>query len=250
MSSHETTDAPDTNRGSHLRWFLRGCVRAFSVPALILFSSFVGFGALALEGGLTTGQAVFMTMMVWALPAKVVMVGAIMSGTGLPATALAVGLSSVRLAPMVVTLVPELRGPKTRRWVLYFLSHFVAVTSWVMALAELRNVPRDMRTAWYFGLGATLIGANMIVVAIVMSFGRDLPPVVSAALLLLTPMYFLTSLWTSARERASHVAMVLGLVLGPLFTLVEPGLSLLATGAVGGTAAFLHHRWAKARGAA
>ena len=33
---------------------------------------------------------------------------------------------------------------------------------------------------------------------------------ISAALFMLTPIYFLTSLWASARERAGHVAMVLG----------------------------------------
>ena len=53
-----------------------------------------------------------MVGMVWALPAKVVLVGAILSGASLPAAAFAVALSSIRLTPMVVALVPELRGPK------------------------------------------------------------------------------------------------------------------------------------------
>ena len=44
-------------------------------------------------------------------------------------------------------------------------------------------------------------------------------------------MYFLTSLWGSARERASHIAMVLGLVLGPVLHRVVPGFDLLAAGA-------------------
>ena len=63
-----------------------------------------------------------------------------------------------------------------------------------------------------------------------------------AALLLLTPIYFLTSLWGSARERAGHVAMVLGLVLGPIFHVLLPGFDLLAAGLIGGFAAYGFHR--------
>lgn len=232
-----------------LLWYLRGCRAMISIPAVILASSFIGFAALAVEAGFTMGQAVFMTAVVWALPAKVVLIGAVLAGNGLAAAAFAVSLSSVRLAPMVVVLVPELRGARTRNWVLYVLSHFVAVTSWVIALENVRKVPRDLRTSWYAGVGSSLVFLNMLVVAIVFMIADDLPPIISAALFMLTPIYFLTSLWASARERAGHVAMVLGLLLGPLFHIVIPDFSLLATGLAGGGLAYLHHRLA-GRGAA
>lgn len=225
-----------------LVWCLRGVRAAASIPALILATAFIGFAGLAKEAGVSLAQAIFMTGMVWALPAKVVLLGAIMSGSALPAAAFAVALSSIRLTPMVVSLVPEMRSSTTRPWVLYLLSHFVAVTSWVLALENLPSVPRERRTAYYFGLGLSLIVFTMAVVVVVYLVADALPPALSAALLLLTPMYFLTSLWGSARERAGHVAMVAGLVLGPLFHLAVPGFDLLATGVVGGGAAYLWHR--------
>lgn len=228
-------------------WYLRGARTAVSIPGLILASAFVGFAGLAKEAGLTLAETVFMVGMVWALPAKVVLVGAILSGASLPAAAFAVALSSIRLAPMVVALVPELRGPKTPRWALYVLSHFVAVTSWVLAMERLRGIPRDMRTSYYAGLGSTLVLVNMGVVAIVFLVADSLPPAVSAALFLLTPMYFLTSLWGSARERAGHVAMVIGLVVGPLLHLVVPGFDLLGAGLIGGGAAFMFHKLSRRR---
>ncbi|MGF7005200.1 AzlC family ABC transporter permease [Aminobacter sp. BE322] len=228
-------------------WYLRGARTAVSIPGLILASAFVGFAGLAKEAGLTLAETVFMVGMVWALPAKVVLVGAILSGASLPAAAFAVALSSIRLAPMVVALVPELRGPKTPRWVLYVLSHFVAVTSWVLAMERLRGIPRDMRTSYYAGLGSTLVLVNMGVVAIMFLVADSLPPAVSAALFLLTPMYFLTSLWGSARERAGHVAMVIGLVVGPLLHLVVPGFDLLGAGLIGGGAAFMFHKLSRRR---
>ena len=224
-------------------WYLRGCQGAFSVPGLILVSAFIGFASLAKGAGLTAAQSVFMTGVVWALPAHVVLVGAILTGASLPAAMFAVSLSSVRLMPMVVAIVPELRGSRTPRWVLYCLSHFVAVTSWVVAMERLKHVPPDLRTSYYLGLGSTLVFGNMLVVAAFYMVADSLPPAVSAGLLLLTPMYFLASLWGSARERATHVAMVFGLILGPAFHLLMPRFDFVAAGVLGGGAAYALHRF-------
>lgn len=231
------------------RWFFRGVASAVSIPGLILISAFVGFAGLAREAGITLPQAVFMTGLVWALPAKVVLIGAIMSGASLPAAALAVSLSSVRLTPMVVALMPELRSERGRPIVLYLLSHFVAVTSWVIAMEKVREVPREMRTSWYAGLGGSLVLGNMVVVALVYAVAGSLPPILSAALLLLTPIYFLTSLWGSAREAASHYAMIFGIVLGPVFHLFMPGGDLMAAGFIGGIGAYVLYRLRKGQGA-
>lgn len=235
--------APDTDEiRTRSFWFLRGARAAFSIPGLILSSAFVGFAGLARAAGLTLGQTVFMVGVVWALPAKVVLIGAILSGSSLIATAFAVALSSIRLMPMVVVLVPEMRGPKTPKWVLYALSHFVAVTSWVLAMEQLRHIPRDMRTTYYAGLGGTIVVSNMVLTGVVFLLAESFPPVVMAGLLLLTPIYFLTSLWGSARERASHYAMAFGIVLGPLVHLWIPQFDLLIAGVIGGLGAYIIHR--------
>lgn len=235
---------------SRRAWCLRGARAAFSIPGLILSSAFIGFAGLAKAAGLTLWQTVFMVGVVWALPAKVVLVGAILSGSSIFAAAFAVALSSIRLMPMVVALVPEMRGPRTPDWVLYVLSHFVAVTSWVLAMDQLRHIPREMRTTYYAGLGSALLLANMLLTGAVFLLADTLPPIVMAALLLLTPIYFLTSLWGSARERAGHVAMIFGIVLGPAAHLYAPGFDLLIAGIAGGTGAYLLHRLSVSRPAA
>lgn len=222
-------------------WFLRGAANAASIPVLVLISAFIGFGGLAREAGLDLGHTLFMTAFVWALPAQVVLIGAIQSGNGLLATAFAATLTSVRLMPMVVALIPEIRSAASRRPVLYLLSHFVAVTSWVMALERVGHVPRQARTAWYAGLGVSLIVINCGVVALVYLVAPVLPAAVSAGLLLLTPMYFLTSMWGSAREHASHVALGLGIALGPLCHVWLPSFDLLAAGLTGGGLAYAVH---------
>ncbi|MGE3307667.1 MAG: AzlC family ABC transporter permease [Rhizobiaceae bacterium] len=239
--------SPDIHQASHLRWFLRGSWEAVSIPVLMLMSAILGFAGLAREAGFSLGETLFMSAVIWALPAQVVLIGAVMSGASIFGAAFAVALSSIRLLPMVVALVPDLRGPRTRKWVLYALSHFIAITSWVMAQRLLPGVPRDMRTAFYGGLAITIVLANLVVVTVVYLVAADLPPTLSAALLLLTPMYFLTSMWGSARERAGHVALLIGLVLGPAFHAVVPEIDLMATGIVGGGLAYAFHRFSRRR---
>jgi predicted branched-subunit amino acid permease len=228
-------------------WYRRGLLGLFSLPALILMCAFAGFAGLAKDAGFALSHTLFMAAVIWALPSKVVLVGAVMSNSGLMATALAVGLSAVRLMPMTMAIVPEMRTPKTRRLTLYILSHFIAVTAWVMALERFRQVPRERRTAFFAGLGSALLGSNLIVITLTYGAAGALPPVMSAALVFITPLYFLFSLWGSARDHASHFAMVIGLALTPLFHWLVPQADILATGLVGGTAAYAWARWARGR---
>ena len=230
------------SRQGTVSWFFRGVLATVSVPLLILVSAFVGFAGLAHEAGLTMVETVYMTGIVWALPAQVVLVGSVLSGSSLVATAFAVTLSSIRLMPMVMALTPELRGRSTRKRTLFLLSHFVAVTSWVLAAERLPDVPRERRAVFYAGIGSTLILVNMAVVVIVYLAAPHLPTAVSAGLFLLTPIYFITSLWGSARESAAHYAMFLGVAFGPIFHMVAPGFDLLGAGFVGGFGGYALYR--------
>jgi predicted branched-subunit amino acid permease len=232
---------------TRLSWFLSGASMIVSVPALILMTAHVGFAGLASENGMSLVQAIFMVATIWALPANIVLIGAISGGYSLIGAAIAVALSSIRLMPMVAAFVPEMRAPKTRSMTLLFLSHFIAVTAWVVGMERLQHVPRNMRTSYFAGLGMTLTLTNTLVVAIVYFLSTDFPPIVFAALFFLTPMYFLTSLWGSARDRSIHVAMVSGLLLFPLIHQFAPAYDLLLTGFAGGAVTMAYVRWAKTR---
>src|SRR5690606_8114211 len=140
--------------------FLAGMRTAIGLPGAILFASMLGFGGLAREAGMALDVAVFMTLFVWALPSQVVFVGSLMSGATLGATFIAVALSAVRLLPMTMAIVPILKGSRTPRWVMFALSHFVAVTAWVAGLRGLPRVVPERRAAWFAGVGLTLCLSN------------------------------------------------------------------------------------------
>jgi len=223
-------------------WFFLGMRGLFSVPALILASACVGFAGFAVGAGLPAGLTVFMVGVVWALPAQVLLVGSLLAGASLPATFLAVTLSSIRMAPMGAALVPEIRTKRTPVWLLLLLSHFVAVTAWVYTMERIPRIPREGRLPFFAGLGSTLTAANVIVVAVAYRLVAQLPAVIAGALFFLTPIYFLTSLWASARERVVKLALIAGLVLAPLAHVLDPRFDLLYAGVGGGTIAFFVDR--------
>ena len=65
-------------------------------------------------------------------------------------------VSAIRLFPMVVSVLPMMRTPQTKRRQLVLATHFIAVTLWVECFRLLPQVPRERRIAYVHGLGAGL----------------------------------------------------------------------------------------------
>ena len=230
---------PDADHRTPARWFVAGMAAFFSLPAFILMAAFTGFGGLAHASGVTMAQAVAMSGLIWALPSMVVLVGAIKAGTPLLATAVAVSLSAVRLMPMTMSLVPIVRDDKTPKWLLYWISHFIAVTAWVFGMTRLPSLPRPARVPYFLGFCMTLTTVNMGVTAVSWAASAALPPVAAAALVLLTPLYFILSLWRAAeRAPTDRMALVIGMAVTPAAHQLSPQFTLLLTGLLGGTLAY------------
>lgn len=240
--SAEQRDEP-----GNLKWFLTGMRGVISLPAIILMTSYVGFAAFALQAGLTRSEAVIMTLGVWALPSQMILVGSMLGGANIVASFLAVTLSAIRMMPMVASIVPEMRTQKTPVWLLLFLSHFIAITSWVFATTHLRDVPRRHRVAFFAGFGLTLTCSNAAIVGISYGIVSQFPPVVAGALFMLTPVYFISSIWASSRQFVVKLAFIIGIVAGPLMALVAPQFDVLIAGLGGGTVAYVIDRYRRQR---
>lgn len=234
-------------KGEPWRWFWRGAANIASPPAFILMASFVGFGSLAREAGWTAGEAAMMTGLVWALPSQVVFIGSVAAGASLGAVVIGVALAAIRLLPMTVALLPLLKAPGQPRWIYYPVSHFVAITAWVVTLMRLPDIPRHYRLHFFAGIGLSFTTCNVAVTVLSHKLAGELPGALAAALSLLTPIYFIFALYAAARVRADYLALAIGLVLGPLLTAIDPRLDILWTGIIGGTLAYLLHRLAGRR---
>lgn len=227
-------------------WMWRGAVGAISIPALILSAAFVGYAGLARESGLTLPETLMMVAFIWALPSIVLLTGALSSGMGLIPAAIAVALASVRLMPMTMSLMPVIKEPgKTKTWQLLIVSHFVAVTAWVHAMRHLPDVPKPARLHFFLGFSMALTSFVFCMTGIAYFLVEQLPDFIAGTLVLLTPVYFLCSLWGAARLSADRVSLLAGLACGPVFFVLAPGLDLLWAGLVGGTLAYAVTRIAR-----
>jgi predicted branched-subunit amino acid permease len=241
-------DALPTETASSLSAFFDGFRTAWrSVFAYVLFGTYIGIGALAHEFGFSIGWMLLSTLLVWAGPAQVILISALGAGAGALEVAIAVSLSGVRLLPMVVSLLPLLRDKTTPTGRLVFPAHLTAVSMWVESLRLLPQIPRPLRIPFCNGLGLGLITSAMIASALGFYLAGNLPLILAAALLFLTPLSFLMSVIGNSRLLMERVAFVIGMVTAPALAALNVGLDLLWSGLVGGTAAYFVHRVREAR---
>lgn len=234
-----------------LRWFLRGAVRVASLPTLVLTAQFIGFAALARDVGIGIGEALVMTMFIWALPSILVLVGAAQSGVGIAVTAIAVALSAIRLMPMTMALLPVIRTSRTRKVTLFIAAHYVALTAWVFGMTSLDDIPRPARAVYFIGYAGTLTSFITLVTAVGYGIAGALPPLLAMALTLLTPINFSLLLWGGAKLASDKLALIFGVAVTPVAHHLTPQWSVIVTGLTAGLAAYavgkvIHERRAAA----
>jgi len=236
--------SPSSDEQSHeMRWFLQGMWAAVSVPGVVLIATFIGFGGLLHDVGFPIGAGLLSTVLIWALPAQVILIGGVASGASLPTLAVAVCLSGVRLMPMVVSLMPLMRGPKPRLLSEIISAHFVAVTMWVEGFRLLPKVEIAGRPAFATGLGVGLCALSTAATALGFYLTHNLPGPLAVALLLLTPISFAILLVRNSSAPVDWLAIGFGAVLSPLVANSPGGLDLFWSGVGGGTLAFLIARY-------
>jgi len=223
--------------------FFGGVASSFtSVFSLVMIGTFVGIGALAHGYGFSAWWLTASTVVVWAGPAQVILISALGSGGTMIDVAVAVSLSGVRLFPMVVSLLPLLRGEGTRTRDLLLPTHFMSVTTWVESLRLLPQLPHAQRIAFCNGLSSGYMGTAVVTGLIGFYLAAGLPPLLAGGLLFLTPMSFLCTTARNARQMLERLALALGLSIEPVLTYFDVGLDLVWTGVGAGTLAYVVHR--------
>ena len=221
-----------------------GGIRAawLSVFAYVLFGTYIGIGALAYDFNFSLAWVTASTLLVWAGPAQVILISTLGGGAQMIEAAVAVGLSGVRLLPMVVSLMPILRGPQTKHWHLLLPAHFTAVSMWVESMRLAPLMPVERRIPFCNGLATGYMMSAMIATVAGYYLAARLPVLFTAGLLFLTPISFLVSIARNSDLLVDRLALILGLVIGPILALRDVELDVLWAGIAGGTIAYLAHR--------
>jgi predicted branched-subunit amino acid permease len=234
--------APRTFNSSAAAFFTGMKTAVTSVFVLVLAGTYIGIGALAHDFGFTSWWLALSTVLVWAAPAQVILLSSLATGAALFEIAIAVTLSAIRLFPMVVALMPVLRGQGTRLRDLLLPTHFTSVSMWVESLRLLPGVAPEYRIAFCNGLSVGYMSTAVSFGFVGFYLAASLPPVLAGSLLFLTPMSFLISTARNAHMMVDKLGLIFGLVLGPVLTVMHVDLDLMWTGLVGGTLAYLVHR--------
>ena len=196
---------------------------------------------------MSLAEAMFFVPVTWALPSLLLLVAGIASGASMLTITIAVALASLRMVPMTMALVPSISAPHSKRWHLVLATSFVAVTAWVHTLHKAPSLPPEGRVPYFLGFVGILIVGAVSITAIVFTLAGRFPPIVLAALYFLTPLYFSIMIWRTARDWSEHLALLLGLILGPLVGLVLPEYNILLGGIAAGLIGYGVHRWWRSR---
>jgi predicted branched-subunit amino acid permease len=243
--------APSASPGTPSSAFWFGMrTAATSVFAFVIVFTYIGYGALAHDYGLSVGWAALSTALQWAGPAQVILVTGLGAGTSLVELAVAVSLSSVRLLPIVVALLPLVKREDSRPWQLVIPAHFMAVSVWVEAMRHAPGLPREQRIPFCNGVGLALMLMGTVATAAGYYLQSVLPAIFGAAAMFITPISFLTSTARNARLLLEKAALALGLAIGPVLAFSRVEFDLLWTGIIGGTLAYVLHRLWRKRSAA
>ena len=153
-------------------------------------------------------------------------------------------VSAIRLFPMVVSVLPMLRTPKTRRRISCLAAHFIAVTLWVECYRLLPQVPRERRIAFAHGLGCGLV------YGLPCCDHARLCPCRKPAAAVCRGDPAADAAGVSVLDRAQLpaviadiLALVLGLALFPLAAKLNTGVDILISGISAGTIAYGVHWW-------
>jgi predicted branched-subunit amino acid permease len=226
--------------------FWSGIRDAMGAPVLVLCAGMVGFGAMARSHGFDAWVTGLTSLLMFALPGQVVMLEMFISGSSLLAIGFAVTLTSTRFVTMVVTLFPQFHR-RDRNLLLYVWVHMLAMTAWAVSMREFPRMSPQHRLNYFIGLALPCWLISPLGTVLGYFVAGWVPTAVTLGLVFINPLFFLLT-FTDVKPWANRIAIGLGCLLGPLFFVWDADSSLLVTGLVAGTAAYvIDRRWLRSR---
>lgn len=225
---------------------VRGAIDATGMPALVLFASMVGYGSMAREAGLTLWTAVASTGLTWGLPGQIAMVELYALGAPVLAIIAASSAANARFLPMVLSVMPLFNEALPRKRWRYAVAHFMSLNPWAAIMRRGPGMNPADRPPYYAGFAGVCITAALLGTGAGFVLAGAMSRNVTLTLVFLNPVFF-TLVFADARGRAAILAVLAGVVAGPLFHLLSPDWGLLLTGATAGTGAYLFDRALRGR---
>lgn len=229
------------NTGNRRGPIARGMIDAIGMPVVTLFASMIGYGSMAREAGLGLWPAVVSTAVVWGLPGQIAMIELYALGAPMLAVVAASSAANARFLPMVLSVMPLFNEALPRRRWRYVVAQFMSLNPWAAIMRRGPSMPAAERPPYYAGFAFMCVSAALLGTATGFDLAGSMSREVTLTLVFLNPVFFIL-VFADARGRAAVMAVLAGIVAGPLFHLLSADWGLLLTGAVAGSGAYLADR--------
>lgn len=217
--------------------FWGGTRDGLGAPAWVLMAGMIGFGALGRASGMDIWLTTSITVFLFALPGQVVYVEMMSMGAVGATIAIAVAFTATRFLTMTLTLFPQLHKNSQGKSN-YLGVHLLAMSSWAYCMKSFPLIKKEHRYAYFLGIGVACWGVSIPSTAIGFLIAGSVPTAVTYGLLFINPLFFLLT-FTEIQAPINRLAIALGGGLGLIFYLKWPGQSLLLSGLIGGTIAYV-----------
>ena len=213
-------------------------LRGARSPAIPLAACFIALGALLKDAGFNIQQSAASSFFTYALPGQLVMAESLLLGASIVNIFLAVWLVNFRLYPMTVSLFPLLEHKSQPKWKYYLSCHFLAVTSWLIAKENYKEINKKNRIDFWIGIGLGTWSTAIIMTIIGYLAADFLNKEMLIGLAIVNPIYFFCMMISAMEDITLAISIVLGTTLGPVIFLFSEEWSLLFAGLIAGTVAF------------
>ena len=208
-------------------------------PAIPLAACFVALGALLKDAGFNIQQSAASSFFTYALPGQLVMAESLLVGASVINIFIAVWLVNFRLYPMTVSLFPLLVNKSQPKWKYYLSSHFLAVSSWLIAKESYKKINKKHRIDFWIGIGIGTWSTAILMTIVGYLSAEYLNKDMLIGLAIVNPVYFFCMMIGAMKNLSISIAVILGTILGPLIYLYSTEWSLLFAGLIAGTIAFI-----------
>tara|TARA_Y100001970_G_scaffold291569_1_gene429215 strand:- start:1382 stop:2086 length:705 start_codon:yes stop_codon:yes gene_type:complete len=208
-------------------------------PAIPLAACFVALGALLKDAGFNIQQSAASSFFTYALPGQLVMAESLLVGASVINIFIAVWLVNFRLYPMTVSLFPLLVHKSQPKWKYYLSSHFLAVSSWLIAKESYKKINKKHRIDFWIGIGIGTWSTAILMTIVGYLSAEYLNKDMLIGLAIVNPVYFFCMMIGAMKNLSISIAVILGTILGPLIYLYSNEWSLLFAGLIAGTIAFI-----------
>ena len=200
------------------------------------------FGAFLKSSDFSMLESFLSTFFAFALPGQFVMADMLIAGGNLLNIFFAVLLTNLRLLPMTINMMPILENKKIKRWKYYLICHLIAVTAWINMLTVYKNINKEKRFQYFFGLGSCLWITSIVCTVLGFVCSNFVNEKILIGLVFFNPMYFLVMTLSNITSKKLVVTIILSIILGPLLHNFNPNWGILFAGFLSGTIGFLLFR--------